>query len=78
MKILVIKMSSIGDLIHTFPAIVDAKLNIKDLTIDWMVDEDFLEIINIYKNFNNLGAINQIISIPLRKIKSNILSLIHI
>lgn len=73
MKILVIKMSSIGDLIHTFPAIVDAKLHVKDLIIDWLVDEDFLEIINIYKNFNNLKAINQIISIPLRKIKRNIL-----
>ncbi|MGI9215337.1 MAG: lipopolysaccharide heptosyltransferase I [Gammaproteobacteria bacterium] len=73
MKILVIKMSSIGDLIHTFPAIIDAKLHIKDLSIDWMVDEDFLEIINIYKNFNNLQAIDQIISIPLRKIKRNIL-----
>lgn len=72
MRILIIKLSSIGDLIHTFPAIIDAKLYVKDLIIDWMVDEDFFEIIDIYKNFNDFQAIEKIITIPLRKIKRNV------
>lgn len=72
MRILIVKLSSIGDLIHTFPAIVDAKLHIQNLIIDWLVDEDFAEIINIYKKFNNCKAIGKIIPIPFRKLKRNL------
>ncbi len=71
MRILIIKMSSIGDIIHTFPAIMDAKRYIKDLKIDWVVDESFIEIPKLQQHNQN-QAIDRIISIPLRKIKRNI------
>ena len=44
MKILIIKTSSMGDVIHTLPAITDAVLAIPDIKIDWVVEEAFAEI----------------------------------
>lgn len=43
MKILLVKMSSLGDIIHTFPALSDAADRIRDLQIDWVVEEAFSE-----------------------------------
>lgn len=44
MKILLIKMSSMGDLFHTFPALSDLKLHYPDAEIDWLVEESYAEI----------------------------------
>lgn len=44
MRILLIKMSSMGDVFHTFPALSDAQANIPNLTVDWVVEEAFAEI----------------------------------
>lgn len=65
-------MSSIGDIIHTFPAVMDAKRYIKDIKIDWLVDENFVDIVKL-QQYNNNNIIENIISIPLRKTKKNLL-----
>ena len=44
MKILVVKTSSLGDIIHTLPAVRDAARIMPSLTIDWVVEEAFAEI----------------------------------
>lgn len=44
MRILLIKMSSMGDVFHTFPALSDAQKNIPGLVIDWVVEGSFSEI----------------------------------
>ncbi len=44
MKILIIKMTSLGDIIHSFPALTDAGKAIKDIRFDWVVDKAFMEI----------------------------------
>jgi heptosyltransferase-1 len=41
MKILFVKTSSMGDVIHALPAIVDAKRHRPDLQIDWVVEEAY-------------------------------------
>ncbi|HSC67932.1 MAG TPA: lipopolysaccharide heptosyltransferase I, partial [Cellvibrio sp.] len=46
MKILLIKMSSMGDIYHTFPAITDIKKNFPEATIDWVVEDSFKEIVD--------------------------------
>lgn len=69
-KILIIRLSSLGDIIHTFPMINDIKNNIKQIEIDWLVDKNFEELIMINKNINN------IYSIELRKSGKNIIKII--
>ena len=44
MRILLIKMSSMGDVFHTFPALTDAQQAIPGLVVDWVVEEAFAEI----------------------------------
>ncbi len=44
MRVLIIKTSSLGDVIHTLPAVTDASSINKDLRFDWAVEEAFAEI----------------------------------
>ena len=44
MRILLIKMSSMGDVFHTFPALSDAQKNLPGLVVDWVVEKGFAEI----------------------------------
>ncbi|MCK5892965.1 MAG: lipopolysaccharide heptosyltransferase I [Endozoicomonadaceae bacterium] len=44
MKVLVIKTSSMGDVIHTLPALTDATEAIAGVRFDWVVEEGFSEV----------------------------------
>lgn len=44
MRVLIVKVSSLGDVIHTLPAVTDAMYANKDLVFDWVVEENFTEI----------------------------------
>lgn len=44
MRVLVIKTSSLGDVIHTLPALTDAVRAIPGIRFDWLVEENFAEI----------------------------------
>jgi len=44
MHVLIIKTSSMGDVIHTLPALTDAAKAIPDIRFDWVVEENFAEI----------------------------------
>lgn len=44
MRILIVRTSSLGDLIHMLPAISDIKKHHPQATIDWVVEEAFTEI----------------------------------
>ena len=61
MKVCVIKTSSMGDVIHTLPALTDAQRVIPNLSIDWVVEENFTEIPRWH------SAVKQIIPIALRR-----------
>lgn len=54
MKILLIKMSSMGDIFHTFPAISDIKKNLPDTEIDWVVEDGFKEIVDWHPGVRNV------------------------
>ena len=61
MKVCVIKTSSMGDVIHTLPALTDAQKVIPNLSIDWVVEENFAEIPRWH------SAVNRVIPIALRR-----------
>ena len=44
MRVLIVKTSSMGDVIHTLPAVTDAARFRPELRFDWLVEEAFLEI----------------------------------
>jgi heptosyltransferase I len=44
MRILFVKLTSMGDLIHALPALTDAMRNIPGIAIDWVIDKNFAEV----------------------------------
>ena len=44
MRVLLIKTSSMGDVIHTLPALTDAQAALPGISFDWVVEENFAEI----------------------------------
>lgn len=43
-KILMVKMTSMGDVLHVLPALEDIAERVEDVSIDWMVEDSFAEI----------------------------------
>lgn len=44
MKVLIVKTSSLGDVLHTLPAVTDAMLALPGIRFDWVVEEAYAEI----------------------------------
>lgn len=61
MRVLVVKMSSLGDVIHTLPALTDAARAIPGIRFDWVVEENFAEIPAWHP------AVDKVIPIALRR-----------
>ncbi len=58
MKILIIKTSSLGDIIHSFPAIEDIKKNYPESRVDFLVDGTFLSTAKLNKSIDNFFSIS--------------------
>ena len=54
MRVLIIKLSSMGDLMHAFPALTEAAQHYPDITFDWVVDEGFSEVPLWHPNVKNI------------------------
>ena len=48
MRLLVVKLSSFGDVIHTFPAITDLKAARPDIEVDWLVEESLAPFVALH------------------------------
>ncbi|WP_429946280.1 lipopolysaccharide heptosyltransferase RfaC [Bibersteinia trehalosi] len=66
MKVCVIKTSSMGDVIHTLPALTDAQRAIPNLQVDWVVEKAFSEIPNWH------SAVNRVIPLEIRRWRKNL------
>lgn len=53
-NILVIKPSSLGDILHAFPAVTILKQHYPNASIDWLVNQEFSEIIKFHKDVNSI------------------------
>jgi len=54
MKVLIIKTTSLGDVLHTLPALTDAGEQIPGIQFDWVVEEPFCEIPTWHPLVNNV------------------------
>lgn len=67
MRVLIVKVSSLGDILHTLPAVTDAARAKRDLTFDWVVEESFTEIPAWHP------AVDKVIPIALRRWRHDLL-----
>lgn len=65
MHILIVKTSSLGDIIHTLPAVSDAARAIPGVKIDWVVEEAFAEIPAWHP------AVSRVIPVAIRRWRRN-------
>ncbi len=63
MKILVVRLSSLGDILHLFPAVSDLRVCFPDAEIHWLVEPAFAEMAGWH------SSINKVIVVPLRSHK---------
>lgn len=54
LKILLVKMSSIGDLVHNLPMVSDIRANFADAQIDWIAEEACVEIPAMHNAVSNI------------------------
>ena len=47
MRVLIVKTSSMGDVLHTLPALTDAARAIPGVRFDWAVEEGFAQILSL-------------------------------
>ena len=60
MRILIVKLSSLGDIIHTLPVLVDIKKNIPNAQIHWVVEPAFAGLLEMHP------LVEEVIVCPLR------------
>lgn len=53
MRVLIVKMSSMGDLVHVLPALTDASNAIDHIQFDWLAEKAFADIPYWHPNVNN-------------------------
>nr|WP_153671321.1 MULTISPECIES: lipopolysaccharide heptosyltransferase I [Pseudomonas] len=63
---MIIKTSSLGDVIHTLPALTDAAHAIPGIRFDWVVEEGFAEIPSWHP------AVDQVIPVAIRRWRKNL------
>ncbi|MDP3088561.1 MAG: lipopolysaccharide heptosyltransferase I [Methylotenera sp.] len=61
LKLLIVKTSSLGDVIHNLPIIADIHAHYSDVQIDWLVEESFADIPKLHP------LVNQVIPIAVRR-----------
>ena len=67
MKVLIVKTSSMGDIIHTLPALTDAAKAHPGIRFDWVVEEGFSEIPKWH------ASVDKVIPVAIRRWRKNIL-----
>lgn len=81
MNILIVKLSSLGDVLHNLPIVWDTRRHYPDANIDWVVEEGYVELLTPLLNQNLTsssghfavsGGIDRIIPIALRRWKKDL------
>ncbi len=68
LKLLIVKTSSLGDIVHNLPIIADIRNHYPDIQIDWLVEASFADIPKLHP------AINQVIPVSFRRWRKSLLS----
>jgi heptosyltransferase-1 len=68
MNILIIKTSSMGDIIHCLPVITDILTHFPTAKIDWLVEEGFTDIVNLHPK------VRKVIPVAIRRWRKHLFS----
>ena len=74
-KILLVKLSSLGDVLHNLPIVWDLRARLTDAQIDWVVEEGDVHLLTPLLSKDGFKGIDRIIPFGLRRWKKNLYKL---
>ena len=74
-KILLVKLSSLGDVLHNLPIVWDLRKRLPEAQIDWVVEEAYVYLLQPLLSIGGFRGIDRIIPFGLRRWKKNLFSL---
>jgi heptosyltransferase-1 len=69
MKILIVKLSSLGDVLHNLPIVWDLRAKYPNAQIDWVVEEGYVGLLEPLKSCPEFRGIDRIIPLAFRRWK---------
>ncbi len=64
-RVLFVKLSSLGDVIHHFPAVSDLRAHRPEVVIEWAVEEAYAPLVGLHP------AVSRVIPVGLRRLRSS-------
>jgi lipopolysaccharide heptosyltransferase I len=68
MRILLIKTSSLGDVIHNLPVATDLRARFPDAAIDWVVEEAFADVVRLHP------GVRRVLPVAIRRWRGSLLA----
>lgn len=72
MKILIVKLSSLGDVLHSLPVVWDIRAHYPEAQLDWVVEESFVGLLEPLQTSDSFKGIDHIVPIALRRWKKSL------
>jgi heptosyltransferase-1 len=70
-KILLVKLSSLGDVLHNLPIVWDLRKRLPHAQIDWIVEEAYVHLLEPFKSTETFKGIDRIIPVAFRRWRKN-------
>jgi heptosyltransferase I len=74
-KILLVKLSSLGDVLHNLPIVWDLRKRLPNAQIDWIVEEGYVHLLEPLKTTATFKGIDRFIPVAFRRWRKNLFSL---
>jgi heptosyltransferase-1 len=73
-KILLVKLSSLGDVLHNLPIVWDLRKRLPHAQIDWIVEEGYVHLLEPLRTTEEFRGIDRIIPVAFRRWRKNLFS----
>jgi heptosyltransferase-1 len=74
-KILLVKLSSLGDVLHNLPIVWDLRKRLPHAQIDWIAEETYVHLLEPLKTTESFRGIDRIIPLAFRRWRKNLFSI---
>jgi heptosyltransferase-1 len=74
-KILLVKLSSLGDVLHNLPIVWDLRKRLPNAQIDWIVEEGYVHLLEPLKTTESFRGIDRIIPVAFRRWRKQLFSI---
>ena len=72
MNILIVKLSSLGDILHNLPILWDIRKQYPDARVDWVIEEAYVELITPLLTTQSFKGLDHIIPMSLRRLRKEL------